>query len=173
MQQYKWSAVYYWWIARGTGETEQMEQIVHWTLKSIGSAFQCPMYYLIRLCCRGFIISYKLSIIVTHWSWVTHICISTLTIIGSDNGLSPEWHQAIISTNTGILLIHICEMVAILSRPQCLHGQLIVAMLSMLPYGVIIYIYIWINIGSDKGFLPIWHQATTWTYPDLTYPDHK
>ena len=36
---------------------------------------------------------------------MTHICISKLTIIASDNGLSPGWHQAIIWTNDGILLI--------------------------------------------------------------------
>ena len=36
---------------------------------------------------------------------MTHICISKLTIIGLDNGLSPGWCQAIIWTNTGILLI--------------------------------------------------------------------
>ena len=34
-----------------------------------------------------------------------HICVSKLTIIGSDNGLSPERRQAIIRTNAGILLI--------------------------------------------------------------------
>ena len=32
----------------------------------------------------------------THWGRVTHICISKLTIIGSDNGLSPGRRQAII-----------------------------------------------------------------------------
>ena len=36
---------------------------------------------------------------------MTHICVSKLTIIGSDNGLSPGRHQAIIWTNAGILLI--------------------------------------------------------------------
>ena len=36
---------------------------------------------------------------------MTHICVSELTIIGSDNGLSPGRHQAIIWTNDGILLI--------------------------------------------------------------------
>ena len=34
-----------------------------------------------------------------------HICVSILTIIGSDNGLSPERRQAIIWTKAGILLI--------------------------------------------------------------------
>ena len=71
---------------------------------------------------------------------MTHICVGELTIIVSDNGLSPERHQAIIWTNAGILLIEpcgtnfseilieihenefesvVCEMAAILSRPQC------------------------------------------------------
>ena len=35
---------------------------------------------------------------------VTHICIGDLTIVGSDNGLSPGRRQSIIRTNTGILL---------------------------------------------------------------------
>ena len=41
---------------------------------------------------------------LTHWGRVTHICIGKLTIIGSDNGLSPDRRQAIIWTNAGILL---------------------------------------------------------------------
>ena len=44
-------------------------------------------------------------IVLTHWGRVTHICVSKLTIIGSDNGLSPCRRQAIIRTNDGILLI--------------------------------------------------------------------
>ena len=42
---------------------------------------------------------------LTHWGRVTHICVNKLTIIGSDNGLSPGRRQAIIWTNDGILLI--------------------------------------------------------------------
>ena len=49
--------------------------------------FQAPSHYL------------------THWGRVTHICVSKLTIIGSDNGLSAGRRQAIIWTNAGILLI--------------------------------------------------------------------
>ena len=41
----------------------------------------------------------------THWGRVTHICVGKLTIIGSDNGLSPGRRQVIIWTNAGILLI--------------------------------------------------------------------
>ena len=59
-------------------------------------------------------ISHRCSIIIymwvsivslTHWSRVTHICVSKLSILGSDNGLSPGRRQAIIWTNAGILLI--------------------------------------------------------------------
>ena len=42
---------------------------------------------------------------LTHWGRMTHICVSKLTVIGSDNGLSPGRRQAIIWTNAGILLI--------------------------------------------------------------------
>ena len=42
---------------------------------------------------------------LTHWGRVTHICVSKLTTIGSDNGLSPGRRQAIIWTNAGLLLI--------------------------------------------------------------------
>ena len=75
---------------------------------------------------------------------LTPICIRNLTLIGSDNDLSPDQHQAIIKTNAGILStgplginfseismeiqtfsfqenvleIVVCKRVAILSRPQ-------------------------------------------------------
>ena len=41
----------------------------------------------------------------THWGRVTRICVGKLTIIVSDNGLSPGRRQAIIWTNARILLI--------------------------------------------------------------------
>ena len=44
-------------------------------------------------------------ILLTHWGRATHICVGKLTIIGSDNGLSPGRRPAIIWTNAGILLI--------------------------------------------------------------------
>ena len=47
----------------------------------------------------------RLKPFLTHWGRVMHVCISKLAIIGWDNGLLPGRHQAIISTNAGILLI--------------------------------------------------------------------
>ena len=43
--------------------------------------------------------------LLAHWGRVTQICVDNLTIIGSDNGLSPGQRQAIIWTNAEILLI--------------------------------------------------------------------
>ena len=84
-----------------------------------------------------------LRVQLTHWGWVTHICVSKLIITGSDNGLSPGRRQAIMWTNAGILLIGplgkfnqnsnisihenaiesvVCEMAAILSRPLCVNN---------------------------------------------------
>ena len=50
-------------------------------------------------------ISNESPFIVTHWGRVTHIGVSKLAIIGSDNGLSPGRRQTIIWTNAWILLI--------------------------------------------------------------------
>ena len=46
-----------------------------------------------------------LLIFLTHWGRVTHICVSELTIIDSDNGLLPGRCQAIIWSNAGIILV--------------------------------------------------------------------
>ena len=51
--------------------------------------------------CYGLLVKIGL----THWGRVTYICVSRLTITGSDNGLSPGRRQAIIWTSAGILLI--------------------------------------------------------------------
>ena len=42
---------------------------------------------------------------LTKWGRVTHICVSKLSILGSDNCLSPGRRQANIWTNAGILSI--------------------------------------------------------------------
>ena len=72
--------------------------------------FHCYGYVLCVLCICAMIMfgdnKHNLSWVeFTHWGRVTHICVSKLTIIGSDNGLSPDRRQAIIWTNPGLLLI--------------------------------------------------------------------
>ena len=72
------------------------------------------IYMCVCVCMYRYVIKYakpngiqvrSLWLLKTHWGRVTHICVSKLTIIGSDNGLSPGRRQAIIWTNAGILLI--------------------------------------------------------------------
>ena len=83
---------------------------------------------------------------LTHWGQVTHICISKLTIIGSDNGMMAPSHYLkqrwnIVNLNLAnkvkwifnwIWYIFIqenafenvaCEMAAILSWPQCVNSS--------------------------------------------------
>ena len=43
--------------------------------------------------------------LLTYWGRVTQICVGKLITIGSDNGLSPDWRQAIIWTNAVLLSI--------------------------------------------------------------------
>ena len=43
--------------------------------------------------------------LLTYLGRVTHICVRKIIIIGSDNGLSTGWCQAIISTNHVIFLV--------------------------------------------------------------------
>ena len=47
---------------------------------------------------------FHLKFILAHWGRVTHKCVSKLATVGSDNGLSPGMHQAIIWTSAGLLL---------------------------------------------------------------------
>ena len=54
---------------------------------------------------NGLLIRYNNAYFLTHLGRETHICVGNLTIIGSDNGLSPGRRQAIILTNAGILSI--------------------------------------------------------------------
>ena len=42
---------------------------------------------------------------LTHCGRATQICVGNLTIIGSDNGLSPGWRQDIIWISVGLLLM--------------------------------------------------------------------
>ena len=59
----------------------------------------CTFVYNVYSC------NYRMHIALTHWGGETHICVGKLTIIASDNGLSPGRRQAIIWTDVRILLI--------------------------------------------------------------------
>ena len=67
--------------------------------------FQCLTYFSSFVYDRPILYTSYSLVVLTHWGRVTHICVGKLTIIASDNGLSPGQRQAIIWTNAGILLI--------------------------------------------------------------------
>ena len=111
---------------------------------------------------------------ITHWGQETHICVGNLTIIDSDNGLSPGRRQAIIETNVGILLIgtlgtnfsEICIEMYIFSfkkmhlkvsfgkwRPFCLGLNV----MKVRPHKDKIFIqaiHIWESVTREEGIIP-------------------
>ena len=123
--------------------------------------------------------------LLTHWGWVTHICISKITIISSDNGLSPDRCQAIISSIAGILLVWLMvtnfsevlteiylfslkkmhlKMLSVKSRPFCL--------------GLNVLISAWIcpikcGMKLLESSIPILQQSCTievWEWINLSLP---
>ena len=65
----------------------------------------CEDLILIKIALNFFLVSLTDSKTLTRWGRVTHICVWKPTIIGSDDGLSPDLRQPIIWNNVGILLI--------------------------------------------------------------------
>ena len=122
------------------------------------------LIYIMRPCC---------SVVVhllTHWGWVTHICVGNLTIIGSDNGLLPGRRQAITWTNVGIVLIgplgtnfsemlieihtfsfkkiHL-KMLSGKRRPLCL-GLNVLREGVQAKLGTIICLVVWVQLSSSS-----------------------
>ena len=66
--------------------------------------FWCALFWRVYITFFSWI-HVTFSPLLIHWGPVIHICVSELTTIDSDNGLSPIRRQAIIWINAGILLI--------------------------------------------------------------------
>ena len=100
----------------------------------------------------------QVGLLLTHWGRVTHMCVSNLSSIGSDNGLSPGRRQAIIWTNAKLLSVGtlrtyfkelqskysnlnwgkctwnvVYEMASILSRPRCVNAVVLPSPSHQLP----------------------------------------
>ena len=73
-----------------------------WLNASIANAMWLRLFCIMHLLLMPW--SY-VSFALTHWGRMTNICVSKLTSIGSDNGLSPGRRQVIIWTNAWILLV--------------------------------------------------------------------
>ena len=62
------------------------------------------LFYYVNLSKGELLVNLIVSTLID-WGRVTHICVGNITIIGSDNCLSPGRRHAIIWTDAGILLI--------------------------------------------------------------------
>ena len=117
---------------------------------------------------------------LTHWGPVMDICVPTLTIIGSDNGLLPGWRQALIRTNAGILLIwplgtNFNEMLIEIqtfslkkihlkmsSAKCCPFGlglNVLISTISNNEIGLIFIVYFWYNWPCCP-IAPLWKQTS-------------
>ena len=89
----------------------QCRLVVNWTMRNkiysnlnwnTNMSFQGKAFKMLSANCLSFYFGLN---VLSQWGRVTHICISKLTNIGSDNGLVPGRHQAITWTNAALLSI--------------------------------------------------------------------
>ena len=129
---------------------------------------------------------------LTHWGQKTHICVGKLTIIASDNGLSPGRRQAIIWTNAGMWLIGSLEtnfneiligiqtfsfkktqlkMLSVKWRPFCLGLNVLTKSQKVfLSHNIIMYPY----TSTNVSWQPPYSKLTTtrsgnWTWHHANY----
>ena len=101
-------------------------------------------------------IEWERSTKLTHPGRVTHIYVAKLTIIGADNGLSPGWCQAIISTKATILLIesltNFCE---ILTRNENIfvEGNMFENVAKCCPFRVDL------NVFTRESCVRLWNEG--------------
>ena len=93
---------------------------------------------------------------------MTHICVGKLTIIGSDNGLSPERRQAIIWTNAGILLIgplgtNFSEILIVIETFSFKKMHLKTSSAKWLPFRL------GLNVLMHEWLEYIWQSGTKWS----------
>ena len=94
-----WKSPYF-WSAQMCGNPEWGDDVI-----IIISWLELEWYWQWTVSHDSLVLWQGTSNILTHWGRETHTCISKLSIIGSDNGLSPGRRQTIIWTNAGILSI--------------------------------------------------------------------
>ena len=99
--------LYYWPFVRGINCPSLLYML--YTINGlhglIAFAFIKHAFLFNSVCWHLLAVTFSTDNTLIHWGRVTHKCVSKLTIIGSDNGLSPGRCQAIIWTNAGILWI--------------------------------------------------------------------
>ena len=116
--------------------------------------------------------------IVFHWGQVMHISISNITIIGSDNCLSPGWHQCWIIVNSNhitnfsetISEIHRFSFEKIHSKISSVKGRPVCLSFNVLTFKYQSDVYIH-NLDSVSGVPAdiLAHNYTTFfSYPKIS-----
>ena len=137
---------------RGATETTANIRVIwiqSWGLQDFVRSYESSLCNIANPCSDWFDMCYRnirdICVLLTYWGRVTHICVGDITIIRSDNGLSPVRHQAIIGnivnsilrnkiqlifTRNSYIFIHeqtfksvVWEMASIFSQPQCVNDQ--------------------------------------------------
>ena len=109
---------------------------------------------------------------------MTHICVSDLTIIGSDNDLSPGRRQAIVWTNAGVLFIRtlgtnfseILGEINSFSFPE-MHLKMSSAKWRLFGLGLNklkLWIWKWTAVHDTSGSFTAWNRKI-FTLPQLWY----
>ena len=94
------------WLSMGLAKITRVKFTVHTCKFYPGYFRKCRLKWCKVYKCICFqVIFGNCDTVSGHWDRVTHICVSRLTSVGSNNDLSPGRRQAIIWTNAGILLI--------------------------------------------------------------------
>ena len=110
--------------------------------------------------------------LLTHWGRVTHICVGSLTIIGSENGLSPDWRQAIIWTNAVILLIgtlgtNFSEILSKIYTFSFKKMHLKTLSAKLRPFSLGLNVLTWLTINHQVIILQ-WTLAHKKTWPNIS-----
>ena len=106
---------------------------------------------------------------------MTHICVSDLTIIGSDDGLSPGRRQAIIRTNAGLLLItslgtnfseFLIEILIFSFKKMCLN----MSSAKRRPFCLGLNVLRWVRLACFRVLLVvIWKYSLHGNQTNITY----
>ena len=105
---------------------------------------------------------FKMTHGLTHWGRVTHICVGNLTIIGSDNGLSPGRRQAITWNNVEILLgTNLSEMLIEIHTFSFKKIHLKMSSGKWRPF------CLGFNVLTICITILIWHYRVAWVIPVL------
>ena len=111
---------------------------------------------------------------LTHWGQWTHTCVNKLIIIGSDNGLSPGRHQAIIWTNALILLTgplgaNVSEILNALLKVSFNKMRLNGSSAKLWPFHQCVKkeskLRLWDTQYLVQQKAVVWRQAIDWTIP--------